>query len=499
MRTHALVLAALAVALAVAAPFAGEHASGGYVLSLCRNEARDGWAGKREHARGDRGEAALGARRDALSPHVSPAPPPTPHHPAATPATLGDLLALDTKSEAKVEVAAPTVALPVATVAPAPTSSGADAAAEAAAATAAADAATHAEFDAAFGRLAGAMPAATTAPAAAATAAPATPPDLLAARTASEDGRPLCPATPSAVYQCVPPGFTPDAAPDLRACVDLCGGPPAPPLPIVAGAADSTSAAAAAAAAAPPAMLCLPCADPGKACKKAHGEFGNAFTYALLSRGSAPCYLAPPAPAPGDSACKNEGANNAGCGNVGDNNRVREKREKGSVSWFERVRAPLSHALPPLSTLCSIKQGNNNKGNGNQGDSNKGNFNTVWKRRDKMEVHGWRMERETRASLSPLAHTHTQHNHLLTTQQGDRNVGSYNQGNCNRGDGNNVRGDDEERGVGASAWRERKEGRKEVEARSLFSTLAHLFRATTWRATTYLAMVTTRARGTTEE
>jgi hypothetical protein len=161
------------------------------------------------------------------------------------------------------------------------------------------------------------------------------------------------------------------------------------------------------------------------------------------------------------------------------------------------VRAPLSHALPPLSTLCSIKQGNNNKGNGNQGDSNKGNFNTVWKRRDKMEVHGWRMERETRASLSPL--THAQHNHLLTTQQGDRNVGSYNQGNCNRGDGNNVRGDDEERGVGASAWRERKEGRKEVEARSLFSTLAHLFRATTWRATTYLAMVTTRARGTTEE
>lgn len=37
-----------------------------------------------------------------------------------------------------------------------------------------------------------------------------------------------CSTTPSGIYQCVPSGFTPDSAPNLKVCVNLCLGPPMP-------------------------------------------------------------------------------------------------------------------------------------------------------------------------------------------------------------------------------------------------------------------------------
>ena len=52
-----------------------------------------------------------------------------------------------------------------------------------------------------------------------------------------------------------------------------------------------------------------------------------------------------------------------------------------------------------------------------------------------------------RAQLTPTLHTHTH------TPQGDKNVGSYNQGNCNRGDGNNV-------SIKAGLERERMDGER---------------------------------------
>jgi hypothetical protein len=270
---------------------------------------------------------------------LTPLPPPqTPHAHAASaaPTTLDDLLTLDRKPDAapaekKEQQPAAAAAAPAAAPAAQPAAVAANEAATAAPAPADAEP-TASELDAAFGPALQAfkglgLPAggAASAAPAAATAAPATTTNTAAAappqpRTVSDDGRPLCPDTPSAIYQCVPPGFTPDAAPDLKACVDLCAGPPAPPLPVVEGV---DAAASATPAPTQAAALCLPCGDPGAACKKAHGEFGNAFTFALVSRGAAPCYVPPPPPAVGDPSCKNEGSNNVGCGNVGDNNRVR--------------------------------------------------------------------------------------------------------------------------------------------------------------------------------
>ena len=153
--------------------------------------------------------------------------------------------------------------------------------------------------------------------AAAAVAAPAPSPS---SSLLSPDGQPLCPTTPSATYQCVPYGFSPDAAPALSVCVNLCAAPPPP-------GSDSP--------------LCVNCGDPSAACRRAHGEYGQTFTFALTGKGVAPCYVKPPPPGEGDAACAtNTGSNNKGCGNQGSNN-----------------------------------VGNGNVGDGNQGDGNKGSFN----------------------------------------------------------------------------------------------------------------------------
>ena len=154
--------------------------------------------------------------------------------------------------------------------------------------------------------------------AAATISAPAPSPTLT-----SPSGQPLCPSTPAATYQCVPYGFSPESAPSLKACVDLCAGPPIPGLS--------------------DAPTCVNCGDPAAACKKAHGEYGNTFTYTLVSREKEPCYVPPPPPKEGDANCiPNEGENNRGCGNVGSNN-----------------------------------VGSNNRGNGNTGSGNVGSFNQV--------------------------------------------------------------------------------------------------------------------------
>ena len=136
------------------------------------------------------------------------------------------------------------------------------------------------------------------------------------ASTAAAAAPPLCLGTPSAIYSCIPPGFSPTAAPDLKACVNLCSAP-APTLLASDSSSDSDSPSSS--------SLCLNCVDPATACRKAHAEFGSgAFTFALASKQSSPCAVPAPRAKPGDGIEKcapNQGANNVGCGNKGDNNR----------------------------------------------------------------------------------------------------------------------------------------------------------------------------------
>ena len=126
----------------------------------------------------------------------------------------------------------------------------------------------------------------------------------------SPENQPLCPGTPSAIYSCIPPGFSPSAAPDLKACVNLCSAP----APTLLQTSDSDSSSN---------SLCLNCVDPATACRKAHGEFGSgAFTFALTSKQATPCAAPAVRAKPGEEKCApNQGANNVGCGNKGDNNR----------------------------------------------------------------------------------------------------------------------------------------------------------------------------------
>ena len=134
----------------------------------------------------------------------------------------------------------------------------------------------------------------------------------------SPDDQPLCLGTPSAIYSCIPPGFSPSAAPDLKACVNLCSAP-APTLLLPT----SDSSPGSSDPAPSSSSLCLNCVDPATACRKAHGEFGSgAFTFALAFKQASPCAVPAARAKPGEEKCApNQGANNVGCGNKGDNNR----------------------------------------------------------------------------------------------------------------------------------------------------------------------------------
>eukprot|EP00884_Botryococcus_braunii_P017101 jgi/Botrbrau1/4074/Bobra.152_3s0029.1 len=159
--------------------------------------------------------------------------------------------------------------------------------------------------------------------------------------------QPSCPTTPSGIYQCVPSGFTPDSAPNLKVCVNLCVGPPMPNGNRTVS-------------------PCVNCKDPGVVCRQAHPEYGTAFTYAFVARGATKCLVPqPPPPAP----CINKGTGNVGCGNVGDNNKGNNNigssnSGDGNVGSFNIGN----------KNQGSFNQGNCNKGDGNSGNNLAGNY-----------------------------------------------------------------------------------------------------------------------------